>query len=79
MTILKKALASAAGAIASYYIAKLVTEALEEKPLGARLNDVKERAHDLKLQARGKVGEMKSKVKSKYDDLIHDDRDRNGL
>ena len=84
MTILKKALMAAAGAVASYYAAKLVTEFLEEKPLKTRVREGKAKVVDLKTRAATKAESAAAAAKAKYEELAEkassliEDRDGDG-
>lgn len=85
MSALKKALVAAAGAVASYYAVKLVTEMLEEKPLDARVRDARTRITDLKDTATAKYQDaadlMSSRVQAlsdKVDSLLKEKSDKTG-
>jgi len=62
MGILKKILVSAVGAAASYYVTKVVTAALERKPLKARMRDGKSKVVDMKNEVMNKAMETKDTV-----------------
>ena len=85
MTLLKKALVSAAGAIASYYAAKYVTALLEEKPLDARVRDAKMKLSDFTETATSKYEDVMSSMtdrvqalSDKVDSLLKEKSDKTG-
>ena len=69
MSIFKKAIASAVGAIASYYAVKYVTAFLEERPLMDRVDDIKTFAVDLKDSAECSLADAKDDVTTKIEKI----------
>jgi hypothetical protein len=60
---------SVVGAIASYFAVKYTKKALEEKPLKARVDDVKGKVVDFKVDVQHRASDAKSKVDAKFDAL----------
>jgi hypothetical protein len=69
---MKKIIASIAGAVASFYAARFVTQLLSEKPLKTRIREAKTKVIDLKDQASSKITSVKNAASSKVSSLIEE-------
>lgn len=69
MTVLKKALIAAAGAVASFYATKYAQKILEERSLDDRMEDVKNKVFDIRTGVATKVVNAKSRVDTRIDEL----------
>lgn len=73
-TLLKKLAIAVAGIVASYYATKTVKQALERKPLKARIHDGKEKVVQLKDDVVSKVVDVKNNATEKVKNLYESDK-----
>lgn len=73
--MLKKLIVGAVGAVVTAYVTKVVTAALERKPLKTRMREGKEKVVDIKNSAVQKAQAMKADASSKMSSLI-DEKDQ---
>ena len=69
MTIIKKAIVGAVGAVVSYYMAQYVMKMLEEKPLRTRVRDAKSKVADMRSKAGSKLSDVKGDVLERVQNL----------
>ena len=75
-SLFKKILIAAVGAAASFYATKVVTSALERKPLKTRMKEGKQKVADIKDSAMQKAAEMKSSASEKMKSMIEEKEDK---
>lgn len=68
-SMLKKIFVTVAGSVATAYLTKYVTEALDRKPLKTRVREGKEKVVQLKDTAMEKASNLKSSAQSKVADV----------